>query len=466
MVDYSDMFRADPRIKRQRRFADTLWAQALRPIQAPANQYGFNPLAEALQRLAAALGSNIAASAAEQRESEQRAARGRIMSEVLRAQQATVPEGGFFQETMGPVPGMPPVGPGMRTQFKINQAIDDQGRQFNIDPSDIELAGGDAATAALLGQQAMTKGREATEAARIRAAQKGLLRAQAANDPRAVDFYLSQISPESVAERNIADRLSREATAESQIGAAKLDMNWVIRKSDGKEVAVSDYQLSQNPDKYNDVPEVVNQGPIPSWVGEQYEDLNNKFALAQNVIETNLEALALVTETTLETGALTPIVTKIKGYLADLGVPVEQLTPALILQTIQNKKALLIRNPKSGLGLTGNTSDADRNFLVDSVIGLAKTNHANEALLIVDTAAQRKKQAELDLQMKWISKHPYQGLIGYRSSDAAKELKKQPLFTKAERARLDVLIETQKPLTKVGGVAKKTFTFTVPEEED
>lgn len=89
---------------------------------------------------------------------------------------------------MGPVSGMPPIGPGMRTQFSINQTINDQGQQINIDPSDVELAGGDAATTALLGQQAMTKGREATEAARIRAAQKGLLRAQAANDPRAVNF--------------------------------------------------------------------------------------------------------------------------------------------------------------------------------------------------------------------------------------------------------------------------------------
>ena len=134
------------------------------------------------------------------------------MSEVLRVQQPTVPEGGFFQETMGPVPGMPPVGPGMRTQFKINQAIDNQGRQFNIDQSDIELAGGDAATAALLGQQAMTKGREATEAARERAAKAGLERALASGDDYLIGEYEKILYP-----KNILDRRAEIEKEERQL---------------------------------------------------------------------------------------------------------------------------------------------------------------------------------------------------------------------------------------------------------
>lgn len=96
MVLPPNLFRDDPRIARRTKLGAELQAQALRPIQASsANPYGFNPLGQAAQRLAAALGSNIVTSSAEQREAEQRAARSRIMSEVLRAQQPTVPQGGF-----------------------------------------------------------------------------------------------------------------------------------------------------------------------------------------------------------------------------------------------------------------------------------------------------------------------------------------------------------------------------------
>ena len=56
-----NIFRADPRVARRRKLGAALQAQALRPIQASsANPYGFNPLGQAAQRLAAALGSNIA----------------------------------------------------------------------------------------------------------------------------------------------------------------------------------------------------------------------------------------------------------------------------------------------------------------------------------------------------------------------------------------------------------------------
>lgn len=457
-------FITDPRIAYERGRQKQYGKLSRTSYKPPPNPYGYTPVGH-LQQLADALSARWSGQSAAELEGKEREARGlfsRIITGARRGRPGAEQYQPFSRPSGSPLPPLQRV---MRDDGKEMVAGDagfpteDQFKAAGVIPGTFDL------------EEAKILGRERSEKNRIRYATDMLARARSAGNLGHVDYWVGQINSIRAAERDIADRLSRAATAESQIGAAKLDMNWVIRKSDGKEVSISDYELSQNPDKFNDIPEVVNQGPIQSWVGKQYTDLNEKFALAQNIIDANAQALEIVTETDLDTGAFAPIVTKIKGYLEALGVPVEQLTPALILQTIGNKKALLIRNPKSGLGLTGNTSDADRDFLVDSVIGLAKTNHANEALLIVDTAAQRKKQAELDLQMKWISKHPYQGLIGYRSSEAAKELKKQPLFTKAERARLDVLIETKKnlPFLKQGTlktvpyVAKQLRSKTSPQ---
>jgi hypothetical protein len=125
MVDYSGMFRADPRIKRRRRFADTLQAQALRPIQAPANPYGFNPLAEALQRVTAAFGGSMASSAADQREAEQRAARTQVMAHLLKAGSART---GQLTQTQVPLPG--PDYARTRTQYSVA----DDGSQRAIEP--------------------------------------------------------------------------------------------------------------------------------------------------------------------------------------------------------------------------------------------------------------------------------------------------------------------------------------------
>ena len=43
--------------------------------------------------------------------------------------------------------------------------------------------------------------------------------------------------------------------------------------------------------------------------------------------------------------------------------------------------ALRLRNPESGLGLTGNTSNKDLQFLKDSVVGLARTEQGNKLII-------------------------------------------------------------------------------------
>jgi hypothetical protein len=53
--------------------------------------------------------------------------------------------------------------------------------------------------------------------------------------------------------------------------------------------------------------------------------------------------------------------------------------------------ALRLRNPDSGFGLTGNTSDRDVTFLKDSVAGIEKTPEGNRAVLTIMMAKQRRE---------------------------------------------------------------------------
>ena len=465
MVDYSNMFRADPRIARRRKLGEALQAQALRPIQAPANPYGFSPWGEAAQRLAAALGSNIATSAADQREEAQRAARGRIMSEVLRVQQPTVPEGGFFQETMGPVPGMPPVGPGMRTQFKINQAIDNQGRQFNIDQSDIELAGGDAATAALLGQQAMTKGREATEAARERAAKAGLERALASGDDYLIGEYEKILYPKNILDRR-AEIEKEERRLEDQKDiqrfTAGLKGLWAKDKNQGGLIVpVSHAELysEEGQKRYTRVPveeieaRARSKGRLPysKIETERYSALVDKAVDLNMRGAQNTRLLQMLRDGKLQTGALQPIVIRLKGLAADLGIDFEGLTEGQIFETVQNLRALEMRSPEMGPGLTGNTSDRDLAFLLRSVISLSKTEDANEALLIIQIAKDRRLKELAEIEMGFIGANP--GKLGVYK-DIKKYTETTNLFTKDEEDRLNAMLKRNAQVTGQRGTLK------------
>jgi hypothetical protein len=156
MVDYSDMFRADPRIARRRKLGEALQAQALRPIQAPANPYGFSPWGEAAQRLAAALGSNIATSAAKQREAEQRAAQGQVMAQLLKVGSARPDQ---LIQTQVPMPG--PDYAMTQTQYSIGN----DGAQIpTLDPAIMKTAGLDPAMYQVALAAAKAQGDKLTQA--------------------------------------------------------------------------------------------------------------------------------------------------------------------------------------------------------------------------------------------------------------------------------------------------------------
>ena len=64
------------------------------------------------------------------------------------------------------------------------------------------------------------------------------------------------------------------------------------------------------------------------------------------------------------------------------------------IRTVSNKMALRLRNPESGMGLTGNTSNKDLQFLKDSVVGLNRTRKGN--IKVIDLM-QRYNKMNMDV---------------------------------------------------------------------
>jgi hypothetical protein len=94
-----------------------------------------------------------------------------------------------------------------------------------------------------------------------------------------------------------------------------------------------------------------------------------------------------------DTGFFTPVTLPIKQMFKDLGWKIKFTEDVPLLETIkalQNQMALRLRNPDSGFGLTGNTSERDVKFLKDMVAGIEKTPEANRVVLTIMMAKQRR----------------------------------------------------------------------------
>jgi hypothetical protein len=428
-------FTTDPRIAYARARQQAGMKQAMTPYQLPRNPYGGSPIAGNLQRLADALGARWAGGDAARLQEGQQGARSKILAELLGAETG-VP--GSEQYARGPmlVPTQDVQATGEYKRTPVGGDwqrvdIDDTGATV-IDPAVLKTAGLSLGEYSIAKREAKLAGTERSQAERIAFATQKLGEATTQKDRK---YWLAQVDAlkAAVREMNVEDEEQRE------IRAAQLDMTWVKNNKTGKNVFVSNYNISRNPERYSEIIEVQ---PPQAWVGVQYLEISKEATLAQNMIDQNEIAMRIVArDGILETGSFTPIITTFKGWMQALGITVgEELSAAQVLISIGSKKALLLRNPDSGMGLTGTTSDADLNFLKAASISLSKTNDANEALLIIDTAIQRRKLRFLDIQMAWISKNQASGLIGFNAGEANKALKEESLFNDTEKARLDELM--------------------------
>ena len=98
--------------------------------------------------------------------------------------------------------------------------------------------------------------------------------------------------------------------------------------------------------------------------------------------------------------------------------------------------ALEVRNPAGGAGMPGSMSDGDRDFLVATVPGLAKTEQGNAYLLIV-----MERQLERDIELSRLAEQHFQenGTHEGFQQKAAAYAKANPMFDDI-RAEVEAII--------------------------
>ena len=109
----------------------------------------------------------------------------------------------------------------------------------------------------------------------------------------------------------------------------------------------------------------------------------NKEAQSAAGQEATLDQMSKLLDEGIPTGPISGRVIGLKALASDLGMPVdtEKLAGQEGFRALGNQLALRLRNPESGFGLTGSTSDRDLTFLKDSVPGIVKTEAGNRMVI-------------------------------------------------------------------------------------
>lgn len=129
------------------------------------------------------------------------------------------------------------------------------------------------------------------------------------------------------------------------------------------------------------------------------EAYTSRNSMAQEAINQNNQLQIVKNE--IKKGARTgygeETILNLKSLGQTLGIDTGDLGGQELIRKISNEMALRLRNPESGLGLTGNTSNKDLDFLKNSVIGLARTEAGN--LKIIE-AMERLNKFKIDIARK------------------------------------------------------------------
>lgn len=132
--------------------------------------------------------------------------------------------------------------------------------------------------------------------------------------------------------------------------------------------------------------------------GERYTKIQEAGFTAQSRV-TRLDRMEQLLEG-LETGRLTPAMTEVRSFFDSLGIKGGAgLDKAQAIAALSNEMALQARNTAEGAGMPGSMSDADRQFLVQTVPGLGRTPGGNE--LLIET---NRRLAKRDMQIAKVAR--------------------------------------------------------------
>src|SRR5262245_135280 len=139
---------------------------------------------------------------------------------------------------------------------------------------------------------------------------------------------------------------------------------------------------------------------------KMYEGLRTNAEGARTLAD-NLDQVERATGAGLRTGAGGEAEQYLRKIGAAIGIGnIEKVAAGELVQTISNKMALQVRAPggESG-GMPGAMSDADRQFLKDTVPGLLKTPEGNRQVIAIMRAAAARHEQIFDMAVDYAEAH-------------------------------------------------------------
>lgn len=140
---------------------------------------------------------------------------------------------------------------------------------------------------------------------------------------------------------------------------------------------------------------------------ERYGGLIKAGAAARDMI-TNLDTVGVALDeynkgSKFGTGALAPYENALRSYGAALGIgDAATVGAGELAQSVQNRMALMMRNPDGGMGMPGALSDADRKFLVASQPGIDKTPAGNRRMIEIMKRLEQRKIQISEMAAEWV----------------------------------------------------------------
>jgi hypothetical protein len=469
MAQFSSMFTPNRRIDYYRKLSQALMpkeARAFNPNLGPYEQGTGTNIANTLNYLAKTYFAQDPLRKADRLEAEQRAAQSQVLSRALSARRGRTGESQYGTRDIA--------GPRVDTFLPSTimgqpYRISDDGQQIPgpdpLDPELLKIAGTTPGLFGLQQEESRLIGEERSEKNRLNYATRMLAKAETADDK---EFWLSEINAVSRAERSLdldatkAEEQRKDKAARG-LAAYKAGFTGEFAKNNltGVIEAVSKIDLydKNNRGKWTRVPveELQNMSqnlPRSATEIKLHQDIMDKAVNLDLRLAENMRLSKMFEVGKIDTGALAPLINFAKKYLVDMGLmtlaQAAGLSRVELFQATANMRALEMRNPESGYGLTGNTSDRDIIYLSNAVIQLSKTEAANEALLIMERARDRRLLLVATTQMQSIRLNRGEGTIG--SYESLKEaLKDEPLLKPKEVARLEHLLKVHQPGAGPGG---------------
>lgn len=163
------------------------------------------------------------------------------------------------------------------------------------------------------------------------------------------------------------------------------------------------------------------------------QNLGEKYVNIQNAADSALEQLTMYDavekgiETGVRTGALGESEQSLRKFGQMLGLDTDpnKIAGGELVTAIQNRMALQMRNPESGMGMPGSLSDKDIEFLKAAQIGMGTSESGNKTLLDVYRRLAKRKIELADLADRHADE--FGSLRGFNQA-ATKFNEENPLF--------------------------------------